>query len=131
MTDRREPLQHPEFRVNLPYNYVTHSVQALLRHGLDIDRSWLDPSDPRDATIVLGDSRALVWDEVTGWRVGGYLSGRPGVRTTLTGAAYLGGGVLPSPAELASRVAAGTTEPWREHRSYTDADGIDEALRAY
>jgi hypothetical protein len=131
VTDRREPLQHPEFRVNLPRNYVMHGVQALIRHGLVIDRSWLDPSDPRDATIVLGDSRALVWDEVTGWRVGGYRSGRPGVRTVLTGAAHLGGGVLPSPAELARRVAAGTTAPCREHRSYTDADGFDEALRAY
>jgi hypothetical protein len=117
--------------VNITRNYVTQSVQALIQQGLIIDRSWLDPSDPRDATVVLDDTRALVWDEVTGWRIGLFRSGRQGVRTTLAGAAHLGGGVLPAPAELARRVASGATDPPRDHRSYSDSDGLDEALRAF
>jgi hypothetical protein len=131
VTDRREPPQHPVSRVNTTRNYVIKSVQALIQQGLVIDRSWLDPSDPRDATVVLGDTRALVWDEVTGWRIGVFRSGRQGVRTALAGAAQLGGGVLPAPAELARRVAYGATASRRDHRSYADADGLDEALRAF
>jgi hypothetical protein len=117
--------------VNTTRNYVTESVHALVQQGLVIDRSWLDPSDPRDATVVLADTRALVWDEVTGWRIGVFRSGRQGVRTALGGAAQLGGGVLPAPAELARRVAYGATASRRDHRSYADADGLDEALRAF
>jgi Family of unknown function (DUF6292) len=131
VTDRREPPQHPESRVNTTRNYVIQSVQALIQQGLIVDRSWLDPSDPRDATVVIGDTRALVWDEVTGWRIGVFQSGRQGARTELTGAAQLGGGVLPAPVELARRVASGATAPRREYRSYSDSDGLDEALRAF
>jgi hypothetical protein len=131
VTDHREPQQHPDSRVDVTRNYVTACVRTLLQQGLIVDRSWLDPSDPRDATVVLGDSRALVWDEVTGWRVGLFRAGEPGVRTTLEGPAHLGGGPLLTPAELAWRVTSGATATRREYRSYADSDGVDEALRAY
>ncbi|GAB2815125.1 hypothetical protein GCM10027176_19710 [Actinoallomurus bryophytorum] len=131
MTDHREPLEHPDSWVDAARNYMTQSVHALLQRGLGIDRSWLDPSDPRDATVVLADTRALVWDEVTGWRIGRFGSGAQGVRTALEGAVHLGGGPLPPPAELARRVARGTAGPRREYRSYADSDGFDEVLRRY
>jgi hypothetical protein len=131
MTDHREPRQHPDSRVDLTRNYVTASVRTLLRQGLIVERSWLDPSDPRDATVVLGDDRALVWDETAGWRVGRFEAGEPGIRTVLGGPVRLGGGPLPAPAELARRVAAGRDAARRKHRSYADRDGFDEALRAY
>jgi hypothetical protein len=117
--------------VNTTRNYVTESVHALVQQGLVIDRSWLDPSDPRDATVVLADTRALVWDEVTGWRIGLFGSGAPGERTALEGAMHLGGGPLPTPAELARRVVSGTAAARREYRSYADSDGFDDVLRAY
>ena len=129
--DHREPQQHPVPLVNTTRNYVTSCVRALVQQGLAVDRSWLDPRDPRDATVILDDARALVWDEETGWRVGLFHDGEQGVRTTLGGAAHLGGGVLPTPAELAWRVAAGTTATRREYRSYTDTDGLDEVLHTY
>jgi Family of unknown function (DUF6292) len=131
MTDHREPRRHADSRVDVTRNYVTACVRTLLRQGLIVDRSWLDPSGPRDATVVLGDSRALVWDEMTGWRGGVFRAGEPGVRTTLDDLAHLGGGPLPTPAELAWRVATGAHAARREHRSYADSDGFDEALRAY
>lgn len=131
MTDHREPQQHPDFRVDATRNYVTVCMRTLLQRGLIVDRSWLDPSDPRDATVVLGGSRALVWDETTGWRLGLFQAGEQGVRTVLGGPVHLGGGPLPTPAELAWRVAAGTTASRREHRSYADSDGFHEVLRAY
>jgi hypothetical protein len=131
MTDHPEPHQHPVSRVDTTRNYVTACVRALLQEGLTVDRSWLDPSDPRDATMILGDSRALVWDETTGWRIGRFGTGEQGVRTVLDGAVQLGGGPLPTPAELAWRIASGTTAARREYRSYADSDGFDEALRTY
>jgi hypothetical protein len=117
--------------VDATRNYVTQSVHALVQQGLDIDRSWLDPSDPRDATVVLADSRALVWDEMTGWRIGLFGSGKPGARTALEGAVHLGGGPLPTPAELAGRVASGESATRREYRSYVASDGFDDVLRTY
>lgn len=131
VTDHREPRQHPDFRVDLTRNYVTACVRALIEDGLVIDRSWLDPSGPRDATVVLAGSRALVWDETTGWRSGLFRAGEPGARTVLDDLAHLGGGPLPAPAELAWRVAAGTPVARREHRSYADRDGFDERLLRY
>lgn len=131
MTDHREPLKHPDCRVDATRNYVTRCVHALAQQGLVIDRSWLDPSDPRDATVVLADSRALVWDEMTGWRIGLFDSGRPGVRTAIEGAVHLGGGPLPIPAELAGRVISGESTARREYRSYMASDGFDDVLRAY
>jgi hypothetical protein len=131
VTDPREPQEHPVPHVNTTRNYVTRCVRSLFQQGLVVDRSWLDPSDPRDATVVLGDSRALVWDEMTGWRVGVFKAGEQGVRTTLDGPVHLGGGPLPTPAELAWRIVSGTTGPQREYRSYTEPDGFDEVLRTY
>jgi hypothetical protein len=129
--DSREPLPHPTLHVDATRNYVTFGVRALADQGLVVDRSWLDPSDPRDATIVLQDSRALVWDEVTGWRVGLFRTGEQGVRTVVNGAVHLGGGPLPPPADLVRRLANGTAVPVREYRSYADSDGFGDALRAY
>lgn len=129
--DHREPLPHPVSYVNTTRNYVTQSVWALIKAGLVVDRSWLDPADPRDATIVLQDTRALVWDEECGWRVGLFRSGRQGVRTDVSGAVHLGGGPLPAPDELAGRIRAGVSAPAREYRSYEDSDGLDEMLRRY
>jgi hypothetical protein len=103
-----------------------------------VERSWLDPRNPRDATIIFthpasnvsAEKLALVWDEVTGWRRGVFESGQQGIRTVLSSTTYLGGGILPDGQELVSRVLAGTSEPRREHRSVADVrDGLDDALR--
>jgi hypothetical protein len=129
------PLPHPDVWVDLTRRYVTEAVQALGTGLLKIESSWLDPRDPRDATIVYispgtDSRRALVWDEVSGWRHGRFESGRPGVRTELSGIAYLGGGVLVSSAELAGRLLASASEPRREYRSVSDLhDGLDDVLR--
>ena len=127
------PDAHEDPWLNLLRGYVSATVRALAAGGLRPEASWLDPRDPRDATILLGDeTRALVWDEETGWREGAYISGRPGVRTELADAAYLGGGVLVAPAELAARLHAGTTATRELHRSRHDLhDGLDDALGAY
>lgn len=132
------PAEHPDPWVNLLHGYMTELVQALNGQGARIRRSWLDPCGPRDATVVYasasraGESRALVWDEVTGCRSGRFISGRPGVRTELADVIHLGGGVLLEPAEAAVRLATGTTAPRREFRSYTEVrDGLDDALRRY
>lgn len=131
VTNYPEPQQHPIPRVETTRNYVTRCVRTLSARGLLVDRSWLDPSDPRDATVVLDDSRALVWDETTGWQFGAFRAGEQGVRTTLDGAVGLGGGPLPAPAELAWRIVSGATAPLVEYRSYTASDGFDEVLRSY
>jgi hypothetical protein len=129
------PEEHSDPWVNLPLGYITTLTQALSGAGVQIDRSWLDPRDPRDATIIhmtAGERHALVWDEETGWRTGRYLSGRQGVRTELADAVYLGGGVLVDPREVAARLLTGTQAPRRALRSYTDTrDGLDDALRQY
>ena len=128
------PLPHPDSWIELARQYVTSAVQALIADGLKVERSWLDPRDPRDATIVYSLPEvtgpcALVWDEVTGWRRGRFSSGRQGVRTELSGVTYLGGGVLPSTAELVGRLVGRACEPYREYRSATDLrDGLDDAL---
>ena len=129
------PLPHPDLWVDLTRRYVTEAVQALGTGLLKIESSWLDPRDPRDATIVYtlpgtGSRRALVWDEMTGWRHGRFESGYQGIRTVLSDVAYLGGGVLPNSTELAGRLLASASEPRREYRSITDLhDGLDDALR--
>jgi hypothetical protein len=124
------PGLHPDPWVNLLGPYVAETVNALTAGRLQVRRSWLDPSDPRDATIVLADSRALVFDEVTGWRYGQFLSGQPGARTTLADIRYIGGGVLPDARELTHRVVNSTTAPRLEYRSFADLrDGFDDALR--
>jgi hypothetical protein len=115
--------------VDLLRGYVTGTVQALHAEGLLVDRTWLDPRDPRDATIVL-DSQALVWDESTGWRHGRFVSGRQGVRTVLEGEAHLGGGLLPDPRTLAGALNSNrpVTPPYRHPET---RDGLDEALREW
>jgi hypothetical protein len=125
------PGTHQDPWVNLLGDYVTEAVAALRSNGMQIQRSWLDPTDPRDATIVLAGTRALVFDEVTGWRHGRFVAGLQGVRTQLAEVSYLGGGVLPGADELAHRVINGFSVPRREYRSVADLhDGLDDALRA-
>lgn len=135
------PDAHPDPWLNLLRGYVSTTVHALAAGGLRPEASWLDPRDPRDATILLADDtrrtstravRALVWDEETGWRTGEYVSGEPGVRTEVAGPAYLGGGVLVDPGELAGRLHAGVSAPRQVHRSRCDLrDGLDDLLRTY
>ena len=131
------PPAHPDPWVNLLHGYVTKSVEALQAGGLRVERSWLDPRDPRDATIIFthpaasvpAAKLALVWDEATGWRRGVFESGEPGVRTVLSDAIYLGGGVLPAGQEVVNRLLAGNSEPPRHYRRVTDLrDGLDDAL---
>jgi hypothetical protein len=116
--------------VDLIRGYITGTVQALQQGGLIVERAWLDPSDPRDATIVLRDAPALVWDEQAGWREGGFVSGEQGVRTVLDSPSLLGGGVLPDPRRLAGAVRAGIalSPAPAAYRSYTDRDGLDDTL---
>lgn len=132
------PGVHPNPWLDLTRDYVTETVGALASSGLDVDRSWLDPVHPRDATIVYRAAsadatvRALVWDEETGWRTGEYVHGEPGVRTELADVAYLGGGVLAVPGEVAGRLHSRVREPRRMYRSMRDVrDGLDDALRSY
>ncbi|HYZ53631.1 MAG TPA: DUF6292 family protein [Streptosporangiaceae bacterium] len=138
MKDSTTPPAHPDPWVDVLRGYVTRSVEALTAEGLMVERSWLDPRNPRDATIIFthpasnvsAEKLALVWDEVTGWRRGVFESGQQGIRTVLSSTTYLGGGILPDGQELVSRVLAGTSEPRREHRSVADVrDGLDDALR--
>jgi hypothetical protein len=124
------PDRHPDPWVNLLRGYMTEAVQVLAAGGLQVQRSWLDPESPRDATIVLADTKALVFDEVTGWRYGRFVAGQQGVRTTLSDVSYLGGGVLLDTRELAHKVVNGLYAPRREYRSFADRhDGLDDALR--
>lgn len=125
------PGKHQDSWVNLLGDYVAEAVAALSSSGLQVQRSWLDPSDPRDATIVLAETRALVYDEVTGWRHGRFLTGQQGVRTELAEVSYLGGGVLLGADELAHRFVNGFSAPRRQYRSVADLhDGLDDAFRA-
>jgi Family of unknown function (DUF6292) len=133
------PAPHPDPWVNLLRSHVTKAVEALTAGGLQVERSWLDPRDPRDATIIYShpasnvsaEKQALVWDEVTGWRSGAFEGGRQGVRTVLSDSSYLGGGILLGGEELVGRVLARVSEPRREYRTVTSLrDGLDEALLA-
>lgn len=124
------PGPHSNPWVNLLGAYVTEATEALSAGGLQVQRSWLDPTCPRDATIVLADARALVFDEVTGWRYGRFRSGQQGVRTGLSDVSYVGRGVLIDTRELTYRFVEGLSEPHREYRSFNDLhDGLDDALR--
>jgi hypothetical protein len=133
------PAAHPDPWVNLLHGYVTEIVESFAAGGLLVERSWLDPRDPRDATIIFSHPAAnvsagqlaLVWDEVTGWRRGTFVGGEQGVRTELTNVSHLGGGVLPGENELMNRLLAGASEPQRAYRSVADLrDGLDDALLA-
>lgn len=139
MNEYAAPAPHPDPWVNLLRGHVTKAVEALTTGGLRVERSWLDPRNPRDATIIYthpasnvsAKKLALVWDEVTGWRSGAFEGGQQGVRTVLSDTSYLGGGILLGREELAGRVLAGASEPRREYRMVTSLrDGLDEALLA-
>jgi hypothetical protein len=139
MKNNVAPMPHPDRWVNLPYGYVTQVTERLAANGLLVERSWMDPCDPRDATIRLldpsekasGGEFTLVWDEATGWRRGRFIRGEQGVRTELTDVSYLGGGVLPDEDDVVNRVLAGASEPQRAYRSVADLrDGLDDALLA-
>jgi hypothetical protein len=124
------PDPHPDPWVNLLRGYMTEAVQALIAGGLQVQRSWLDPEGPRDATIVLAGAKALVFDEITGWRYGRFVAGQQGVRTTLSDISYVGGGVLLDTRELAPKVLSGVSVLRQEYRSFADLhDGLDDALR--
>lgn len=134
MPSRSTPSAHPDPFINMLHAYITDAVSALADGNLQIERCWLDPGGPRDATVIFtrpGDESqlALVWDEVTGWRQGRFESGVQGVRTVLSDVTYLGGGVLLDRGTLARRLQAGISEPRREYRTLADArDGLDDAL---
>ncbi|GAA0379035.1 hypothetical protein GCM10009530_32080 [Microbispora corallina] len=123
------PYSHAWLR--LPVAYVAQVAEAL---GARVLQWWDDPYDPRDATVRLVDGDALVWDEETGWRHGRFVSGEKGVRTRLEGIRYLGGGVLPRPADVVgllddARYGSGTR---LVYRSFTDLhDGFDADLASY
>jgi hypothetical protein len=133
------PAAHPDPWVNVLHGYVTRATERLAAGGLLVECSWLDPRDPRDATIIFsdpasnvsGEKLALVWDEITGWRRGTFVGGEQGVRTELADVSYLGGGVLASEHDLVNRVLAGASEPLCANRSVADLrDGLDDALLA-
>jgi Family of unknown function (DUF6292) len=139
MPENSGPARHADPWVDLLYGYVSQTVQALSTGGLLVERSWLDPRNPRDATIIFthpaasvsAGKLALVWDEVTGWRQGVFQSGEQGVRTDLADVSYLGGGVLPEDGVLIGRVRGGASERRHEYRSVADLrDGLDAALLA-
>lgn len=138
MDPRMIPDVHPDPRLDMARDYVAETVHALATGGLRVERSWLDPTCPRDATILYSSGgadatvHALVWDEESGWRTGEYVRGEPGLRTELAGVGYLGGGVLAAPGEVAERLRAGVRGQRRTYRSMWDLrDGLDDALRSY
>ena len=86
MTGISGPRHHPHPWVDRLHPYMTTTFEGLVASGLYVQDSWLDPMGPRDATFVYTDPTAgvpgkefaLVWDEVTGWRMGGFESGHQG-----------------------------------------------------
>lgn len=96
------PAPHPLPEIDAIRPYITEVVVALEMSGIDVNRSWLDPARPIDATIVIGDDIALVWDEWGGWVIGTYISGHQGERTVIDGAIRLLDGVEPLPDAVAN-----------------------------
>ena len=45
------PVAHLDPWVNVLRGYVMRAVESLATGGVLVERSWLDPRDPRDATI--------------------------------------------------------------------------------
>ncbi|WP_433187116.1 DUF6292 family protein [Actinoallomurus sp. CA-150999] len=134
--------------VELPAHYLGATCAALTAAGIAVAESWVDPMDPRDATILLAVRPssvlhadvplALVWDEMSGWRYGRFVSGRKGIRTRLDQERSFGGDLLPEPAMVAATMQCvfqgalvGATERPR-FRHYADlGDGTDERLAAF
>jgi hypothetical protein len=122
--------------VDLLHPYVSGAIAALRAGGVRVESSWLDPCDPRDATVVIagdhGTPLGLVWDEESGWRRGVFVAGAQGSRTVLDSPKQLGGGVLLSPAELCDRVTGQKYGLDRRYRSCQDMrDGLDDTLRLW
>ncbi|MFC4008285.1 DUF6292 family protein [Nonomuraea purpurea] len=118
-----------------PISYVRQVVGLL---GVEVSEWWEGPCDPRDATLRLTDGNALVWDEESGWRLGGFVSGARGRHTELTGVRYLGHGLLPKPERVPpalhdARAGVGASSAWRPcYRSHRNCrDGFDVALDFY
>ncbi|BCY13587.1 DUF6292 family protein [Actinoplanes sp. L3-i22] len=127
MDDNLTPSAHPHPWLDMLRPYITDTVHGLAAAGYHVQDSWLDPRDPRDATIRLAGGTALVWDEETGWRRGRFVSGAPGRRTELDGVEWLAGGLVPDPrgvAHLGGHARAPRYRGWRDVR-----DGLDDHLR--
>ncbi|RFU42855.1 hypothetical protein DZF91_04330 [Actinomadura logoneensis] len=137
MSERRIPVpeHHPDPWVDQIHGYVTHVVETLGRAGVPVEGCWLDPSGPRDATILIRSAsgrRALVWDEETGWREGRFVRGRQGERTVLDGESHLGGDVLPDGDAVLDRLLSGVREERRAFRVHSDrSDGFAARLAAH
>jgi Family of unknown function (DUF6292) len=129
------PPQHEDPAVDLLRPYIAQTVRALESAGVEVEQSWLDPSGPRDATIVyrvVNERHALVWDEEAGWRSGKFRAGRPGQRTQLVNAVYLGGGLTPAPEEVSNRLTRGASEAFRKYRDHaTEVEHFNARLEAY
>lgn len=128
--------KYPQEWVDLPFGYVTNVVAKLIAAGVPVTRFWNDPCDPRDATILLPTGEAIVWDEVLGWRIGGFLTGQRGVRTHLVlgTVRYFGDEVLPTPAKIVWCLTHGDMSKRAPlpYRSFTDfTDSFDKKLRRY
>lgn len=116
MTENSAPAPHEDPWVDVLRGYVTKAVEDLTQGGLRIECSWLDPRNPRDATIIFShpaanvspEKLALVWDEVSGWRRGLFESGCQGVRTRLSGTCAVGAALaLPNSGQPAAPTACG------------------------
>ncbi|OLT10381.1 hypothetical protein BJF79_26125 [Actinomadura sp. CNU-125] len=131
MTGDIRPLPHPDPFVDVTRGYITAVADEFTDRGVRFADVWLDPSDPRDATFVLG-LKALVWNESDGFVLGDFVSGEPGVRTVLRDPVRLGGGVLAHPGEVAGRLAEPEGGAPVRLRSFTDGhDGFEDALTRY
>ncbi|MFI6325392.1 DUF6292 family protein [Nonomuraea sp. NPDC050556] len=118
-----------------PVSYVQQVVEQLAGQVADW---WEGPCDPRDATVLLSDGNALVWDEESGWRLGLLVSGVRGEHVELSDARYLNGGLLPKPERVPdlltdARAGIGASSAWRPcYRSHRNCrDGFDVALDFY
>lgn len=131
MTGDIRPLPHPDPFVDVTRGYVTAVADEFAARGVRLADVWLDPSDPRDATFVLG-LKALVWNESDGFVLGDFVSGEPGVRTVLRDPVRLGGGVLADPREVADRLAEPAGGDPVRLRSFADGhDGFEDALARF
>jgi hypothetical protein len=123
-----EPVPHPDHWVNHPSGYIKGIIGHLITTGFVIDRAWMDPCQPRDATLVLSDLRAITWDEDRGLLLGRYVSGHQGERTVLADPVQLSKRILMEPAAVPAAVRAGRGTKPTQLRSHGTRDGLDEAL---
>ncbi|SFN05856.1 hypothetical protein SAMN04489713_10162 [Actinomadura madurae] len=131
MIGRMRPLPHPDPFVDVTRGYVTRVGDALQARGVPLSNVWLDPSDPRDATFVLG-LRALVWNESEGFVLGEFVSGEPGVRTVLRDPVRLGDSVLPDPRSVPGLLERGGEGAPASLRSFAAGhDGFEDELVRY